>query len=481
MARAEYDLVIIGAGAGGLIAARFAAQLGARVLLAERDRIGGDCTWTGCVPSKSLIRAAKAAHEIRTAQRFGVRAPACTVDMTAVRDYVHRNVQDIYQPTSPEALEREGIDVALGPTSFESASAVRVGERVIAGRYYLVCTGATPITPDLPGLADTPHFTYHNVFDLTELPRSVIVVGGGPLGMELTQAFQRLGSAVTIVAPRLLPHDDPDAGAILKAVFEREGVRWFQGRAVEVRQHGAEICVSLDTGSEARGHALLIAAGRQPNVQGLGLDRAGVTHSPSGIPVDDRLRTNVRHIFAAGDVVGREQFSHIAGWQAFEAARNALLPGSDSAIANPMAWATFTDPEVAQVGLNEVEARTRLGDSVTVTRWDIARVDRAKCDDEEDGFIKLMSDGKGVLVGATIVASRAGEMSGELSLAIARGLSVGDIATAVHAYPTYTTALQQIASQVATARWSSSTAGRVVGRLMGFTHSRGARDRPAQN
>jgi Pyridine nucleotide-disulphide oxidoreductase/Integrase core domain len=205
---------------------------------------------------------------------------------------------------------------------------VRVGERVIVGRRYLVCTGATPITPDLPGLADTPHLTYHNVFDLSNLPRSLIVVGGGPLGMELTQAFQRLGSSVTIVAPRLLPHDDPDAGAILKAVFEREGVRWLKGRAVEVRQHGGEICVSLDVGSEARGHALLIAAGRQPNVQGLGLDRAGVTHSPRGIPVDDRLRTNVSHIFAAGDVVGREQFSHIAGWQAFEATRNALLPSS---------------------------------------------------------------------------------------------------------------------------------------------------------
>ncbi len=472
MARSEYDLVVIGAGAGGLIAARFAAQLGARVLLAERDRIGGDCTWIGCVPSKSLIRAAKAAHEIRTAERFGIGASSWTVNMATVREYVQRTVQDIYQPTSPVALEREGIDVALGPTSFESASAVRIGERVMTGRRYLVCTGATPTTPDLPGLTETPHLTYHNVFDLADLPRSLIVVGGGPLGMELTQAFQRLGSSVTIVAPRLLPHDDPDAGRVLETVFEREGVRWLRGRAVQVKPQRDEICLSVDAGSEARGHALLIAAGRRPNVEGLGLDRAGVSYSPRGIPVDDRLRTNVPHIFAAGDVLGREQFSHVAGWQAFEATRNALLPGSDSGRANPMAWVTFTDPEVAQVGLSEGEARQRLGDSVTVTRWDLARVDRAKCDDDEDGFIKLLSDDKGVLIGATIVASRAGEVSGELSLAIARGLSVGDIATAVHAYPTYTTALQQMASQVATRRWTSSTAGRVVGRLMGFTQSR---------
>ena len=472
MSQADYDIVIIGAGSGGLIAARFAIQLGARVLLVERDRIGGDCTWTGCVPSKSLIRVAKAAHEIRTAQRFGVEASSFRVDIAAVRDYVQRKVQQIYEPTSPDALEREGIDVALGPATFESPRRVRIGERVVVGRRYLVCTGATPTEPDLAGLSATPHYTYHNIFDLPQLPAALIVVGGGPLGMELAQAFQRLGSQVTIVAPRLLPHDDPDARAVLETVFERDGVRWLRGRAIRVERDRGETCVSLDSEEKVRGHALLIAAGRRPNVQGLGLERAGVAYSPRGIQVDDRLRTNVPHIFAAGDVLGREQFSHVAGWQAFEATRNALLPGGASGQANPMAWVTFTDPEVAQVGLNEAEARKRLGESVTVTRWNIARVDRAKCDDDEDGFIKLISNDRGVLIGATIVASRAGEMSGEMSLAVARGLSVGDVATAVHAYPTYTTALQQMASQVATTRWTSSTAGRVVGRLMGLKHAR---------
>ena len=468
---ADYDLVIIGAGAAGLIAARFAAQLGARVLLTERDRIGGDCTWTGCVPSKSLIRVAKAAHEIRTAHRFGISAPSCTVDMAAVRAYVQRKVQDIYQPTAPAALEREGINVALGPARFESATRLRLGDRIVVGRHYLVCPGASPTIPDVPGLTATPYFTYHNIFDVSEIPASLIVVGGGPLGMELAQAFQRLGAEVTIVAPHLLPHDDRDAAAVIATVLERDGVRWVKGRAMEVTHPRGEICVSVDAGSEVRGRALLVAAGRRPNVADLGLDRAGVTHSDRGILVDDRLRTNVQHIFAAGDVLGREQFSHVAGWQAFEATRNALLPGHDSGRVNPMAWVTFTDPEVAQVGLTEADARQRLGESATVTRWDIARVDRAKCDDDEDGFIKLISNDKGVLLGATIVASRAGEMSGELSVAIARGLSVGDIATAVHAYPTYTTALQQMASQIATARWTSSTAGRLVARFKGFTHA----------
>lgn len=469
MARPEYDLAIVGAGAAGLIAARFAAQLGARVLLAERDRIGGDCTWTGCVPSKSLIRVAKAAHEIRSAQRFGLAGGPCTVDMPAVREYVHRKVQQIYEPTSPEALEREGIDVGLGPTWFDNDRTLRVGERSILARRYLVCTGATPQMPPIPGLEGIPHFTYHNIFDTSAvLPASLTVIGGGPLGMELAQAFQRLGTEVTIVAPRLLPHDDPEAATVLHRVFEREGIRWIRGRAIEVRRASNGLAVASDVGSDVCGTALLVAAGRRPNITGLALDRAGVTHSERGIPVDDRLRTNVPHIYAAGDVLGREQFSHVAGWQAFEATRNALLPGSSSGRPTPMAWVTFTDPEVAQVGLSEATARERFGGAITVTRWDIARVDRAACDDDEDGFIKLIADRRGVLIGATIVAGRAGEMSGELSLAIARRLRVGDVATAVHAYPTYATALQQMASQVATARWTSSTAGRIIGRLLGF-------------
>jgi pyruvate/2-oxoglutarate dehydrogenase complex dihydrolipoamide dehydrogenase (E3) component len=468
MARPGFDLAIIGAGASGLIAARFAAQLGARVALVERDRIGGDCTWTGCVPSKSLIRVAKAAHELRTADRFGLARAAVAVDMSRVREYVYRKVQDIYEPTSPQALEREGIVVVLGAASFVDQRTLHVGDRTIAARHYLVCTGASPVTPSIPGLGETPHYTYTNVFELQRLPESLIVIGGGPLGMELSQAFRRLGSQVTIVAPQLLPRDDPAAGNVIARVFAREGVRWTPGRATRVYLDNGQIVVSTDSGCEARGTDLLVAAGRRPNVTGLALDRAGVTYSDRGIPVDDRLRTSIPHIYAAGDVLGGEQYSHIAGWQAFEATRNALLPGSASGRPNPMAWVTFTDPEVAQVGLSEAAARERLGDAATIASWDIVRVDRAKCDDEEDGFIKLMADRRGVLVGATIVASRAGEMSGELSVAIAHGLTVGDVATAVHAYPTYTTALQQLASQAATAQWRSSAIGRFIRRVLHY-------------
>ena len=469
MSRPSHDLAVIGAGAAGLIAARFAAQLGARVLLIDRDRIGGDCTWTGCVPSKSLIRVAKAAHEARTGQRFGVHAGDCSVNMREVRAFVHRKVQEIYAPTSPDALSAEGIDVMIAPASFLDARTLRVGTATVHARRFLICTGASPTLPDIDGLRSVPHLTYHTVFDLEELPPSLIVVGGGPLGMELGQAFQRLGSQVTIVAPRLLPQDDPEAADVVHRVCEREGVRFERGHARAVWHEGDAVVVKTDAGAQVTGSHLLVAVGRRPNVEGLGLDRAGVTSSVDGIVVDDRLRTSVPHIFAAGDVTGGEQFSHIAGWQAFAAARNALLPGSTSGAANPTAWVTFTDPEVAQVGPTETRARDALGGSLVVTRWDIAKVDRAKCDDEEEGFIKLLSDGRGRLIGATIVASRAGEMSNELSLAVARGLTVGDIATTVHAYPTYATALQQMASQTATTRWTSSLAGRVLARVLGFS------------
>jgi pyruvate/2-oxoglutarate dehydrogenase complex dihydrolipoamide dehydrogenase (E3) component len=470
MAQERYDFVVIGAGAGGLTAARFAAELGAKVALVERDRIGGDCTWTGCVPSKSLIRAAKAAHEIRTAHRFGIATEPCVVRMDAVRQYINSKVLQIYAPTTPESLTREGIEVVLGPAQFVDAHTVRAGDRTLRGRRFLINTGATPAMPAIAGLDRVPYFTYHRIFDNDRLPESLIVVGGGPLGVEIAQAYRRLGSQVTLVGSRLLPRDDPEAAGTLRRVFEREGIRLVFARATAVRPADDErhaLWVTTDS-QEMRGDCLLIAAGRNPNVQDLALERAGVTHSERGITVDDRLRTSVRHIYAAGDVLGGDQFSHVAAWQAFQAARNALLPGRALGRPNPIAWVTFTDPEVAQVGLTEAQARNRFGDRVKVARWSLTRVDRAVCDDDADGFIKLVTNPDGGIIGATIVATRAGEVSAEISVAIARRLKVGDIATAIHAYPTYATAMQQIASGMATSGWISSTQGKIVRRLTGF-------------
>jgi pyruvate/2-oxoglutarate dehydrogenase complex dihydrolipoamide dehydrogenase (E3) component len=387
--------------------------------------------------------------------------------MDEVQRYINGRVLQIYAPTSPDSLAREGIDVVLGPAQFVDAHTVRAGDRLVQGRRFLINTGASPVIPSIAGLDGVPYLTYQRVFDNNRLPESLIVIGGGPLGLEIAQAYRRLGSHVTIVARRLLRRDDPEAAETIRRVFEREGITFVVARATAVRQEGGTLVVIGD-GHQSRGDCLLVAAGRKPNVQDLALDRAGVTFSERGIAVDDHLRTNVRHIYAAGDVLGGEQFSHIAAWQAFEATRNALLPGSTSGRPNPIAWTTFTDPEVAQVGFTESAARGRFGDRLTIARWNLTRIDRAVCDDEVDGFIKIVATGAGLIVGATIVAARAGEISGEISVAIANRLKVGDIATAIHAYPTYATAMQQMAGEMATSAWISSTQGRVARRLMGF-------------
>jgi pyruvate/2-oxoglutarate dehydrogenase complex dihydrolipoamide dehydrogenase (E3) component len=476
MADEDYDFVVIGAGAGGLTAARFAARLGAKVALVERDRIGGDCTWTGCVPSKALIRVAKAAHEIRAGQRFGIWTGAVDVRMNDVRRYIAGRVQQVYESAPPEILDREGIDVILGQAEFENGHTLNAGGRRLHGQRFLITTGASPVIPAIAGLESVPYVTYHRIFDNDRLPESLIVVGGGPLGMEIAQAYRRLGSRVTVVATRVLPRDDPDAADTVRRVCEREGIRFVFARATAVRHDGREVCVTSEH-EETSGDCLLLAAGRKPNLTGLALERAGVIHSERGIPVDDRLRTNVRHVYAAGDVLGGEQFSHVSAWQAFEATRNALLPGTASGRPNPIAWTTFTDPEVAQVGLTESQARSRFRGRLTIVRWNLSRVDRAVCDDEKDGFIKIITTGDGTVTGATIVASRAGEMSAELSVAIARRLKIGDIATAIHAYPTYATAMQQMASEIALTNWVTSVQGRIVRRLLGFAPRTQTRER----
>ena len=331
MAAHDFDLVIIGAGSGGLTAAGFAAQLGAKVALVEKNRIGGDCTWTGCVPSKALLKAAKIAHEVRTASRFGISANPPIVEMAKVRAYVRQAIQQVYRFEGPEDLRKQGIEVIQGAGRFVDASTIVVDEQLVRSKSFLLATGARPRIPPIAGLNEVPFVTYEQLFDNDRLPRAMIVVGGGPIGMEMAQAYQRLGAQVTVVADRLLPKEEPEVREVMQRVFEREGVRFVWGRAKSARKEGDEIIVATDR-EEARGDLLLIASGRKPTVAGLDLEKAGVSYSEDGIPVDDRLRTNVKNIYAAGDVTGGYQFTHFAGWQAFQAARNALLPGSNSGL-----------------------------------------------------------------------------------------------------------------------------------------------------
>jgi pyruvate/2-oxoglutarate dehydrogenase complex dihydrolipoamide dehydrogenase (E3) component len=461
MSKQQYDMVIIGAGAGGLIAAGFAVQLGAKVAIVEKDRIGGDCTWTGCVPSKALLKVAKIAHHVRTASQYGITSTAPEIDMTKVRDYVKGAVQQIYQGTTPEALRAKGIDVYLGGARFLDASKIIAGDATLHAKHFLIATGASPVIPEISGLGDVPFVTYHQIFDVRDLPRSMIVVGGGPVGAEISQAYQRLGAQVTIVGETLLPKEDEDVRELMEQVFTGEGIRRVKGRAKAARKEGDLIVVSTGQ-TEARGNLLLVAAGRKPNVEGLDLEKAGVKYTNKGITVDNELRTTVSHIYAAGDILGTYEFSHFAGWQAFQAARNALLPGNSSGKTDIVPWVTFTDPEVAHVGLAELQARSQFGNELKVRRWPIEKIDRAVCEDDRNGFIKILAKSDGSILGATIVGERAGEAITEIVLAMKHGLKVGDVAGTIHPYPTYSTGVQLLTTEMAIEKRLSGASGKII-------------------
>lgn len=464
MAAHRYDLVIIGAGAGGLIAADFAVRLGAKTALVEKDRIGGDCTWTGCVPSKALLKIAKIVRHVRTASSYGINSDLGSVDMTKVQDYVQSAVKQVYQGTTPEALRAKGMDLYLGGALFLDAHTISTADATLEAKYFLITTGANPVVPDIHGLSDVAFVTYHKIFDIREMPRSLIVVGGGPVGTEIAQAYRRLGAEVTVIADTLLPKEDEDAREIIERVFAAEGVRRVWGRATSARKESDTIVVSAGQ-CEARGDLLLIATGRKPNIDGLGLERAGVKYTDKGITVDHELRTSVNHIYAAGDVLGGYEFSHFAGWQAFQAVRNALLPGHSSGQTNIVPWVTFTDPEVAHVGLGEHQARSQFGDNLKVHRLHIEKIDRAVCEDDRDGFIKILAKSDGSILGATIIGERAGEAITEIALAMQHHLTVGDVAGTIHPYPTYSTGVQLLTTQMAIEKRLSGTSGKIIRRL----------------
>jgi pyruvate/2-oxoglutarate dehydrogenase complex dihydrolipoamide dehydrogenase (E3) component len=465
----RFDIAIVGAGSAGLIGADFAARVGAKVALLESGRIGGDCTWTGCVPSKALLRAGHIAHDARRAGAFGIDVGEPRADMRRVRSRVHDTIAQIYQHTTPDELHEREIDVFLGPTRFADPHTLVTGEqRIHAGRV-VICTGARAKVPELPGLNNTPFLTYDRLFDLDELPGHLVVLGAGPLGVEMAQAFGRLGASVTVIGPRVLAREEAETQKLMSAVLEREDIRVVLARGTRVRATSIGIEVDTPQGPIA-GDKLLVAAGRAPRVEGLELQRAGVRYSDRGIPVDAYLRTNVRHIFACGDVIGGAQFSHLAGWQCFRAVRNALLPGKSAARPIVLPAVTFTDPEVARVGWTEAEAREHLGDALHVHTTPITKADRAVCDGEPDGFIKLITRRNGKILGATIVASRAGEMIGEVALAMEQGLGVAAIAGTIHAYPTWSSAIQLAAVDIMMARLQESRLFRLARRWSGLQH-----------
>jgi len=449
----RYDLIIVGMGSAGMVAAEFAPKLGIKVACVERDRVGGDCLWTGCVPSKALLASAKAAHTMRHADTYGLTAVEPVIDTARVWARIHAIQQELAtSDDDPARFEAEGVDVLRGAARLTSPTSVRVGDEEHETRYLLLATGSRPATPPIDGLAEAGYLTSERIFELDRAPASLVMIGAGPIAIELAQALVRLGVPVTVLqrGPGVLQREEPELAARLVAKLRAEGVQLVTDVDID------RVTVA-DDGSVKTVHAgerswsaaeIFVGAGRKPNVEGLGLEDVGVKVGRRGIEVDDRLRTSVRSIYAAGDVAGRHLFTHSAGYEAARAVRNMFLPGSSGG-SYLVPWCTFTDPELAHAGLTAAQAREQHGDDdVHVWRQDLSHSDRARADSAADGEIRIVT-AKGRIVGAHALSPSAGELIGELALAIDQKLKITELASLVHVYPTIALTVQQIAGEAA--------------------------------
>jgi pyruvate/2-oxoglutarate dehydrogenase complex dihydrolipoamide dehydrogenase (E3) component len=441
----RYHLVVIGAGTAGLVSAAGAAGLGARVALIERHLLGGDCLNVGCVPSKGLIRASRAWDEAAHGrERFG--APALDArshgDFGAAMERMRRLRAGISENDGARRFAGLGVDVFLGEGRFAAPDAVEVAGKRLRFRRAVIATGARAAVPTLPGLAEAGYLTNETIFNLTSLPERLVVLGGGPIGCELAQAFARFGSRVTLLDKdgHVLPREDADAAAVVQHAMDRDGVRLeFHAQALDVKRRGAERVVIYEAGGQRREVAadqILVAAGRAPNVEGLGLEAAGVQSSRRGIAVDDRLRTSNPRVFACGDVASRFHFTHLADAQARLVIQNALFFGRAKASALTIPWCTYTAPEIAHVGIYARDAQEK-GIAIDTLTVPLSSVDRAILDGADEGFLRVhLKKGTDRVLGATLVAEHAGDMLGELCLAVTHGIGLGKIAGVIHPYPT---------------------------------------------
>lgn len=450
----SYDLVIVGMGSGGMVAAEFASALDLKVAAVERDRVGGDCLWTGCVPSKALLASAKAANTMRHADRYGLTAVEPEIDTARVFERI-RAIQRQLADTDDNAQRfvEAGVDVHFGAARLNGLTSVEVeGVGRLESRFVLLCTGSRPAVPPVEGLEAAGFLTSETLWEIERAPDSLVVIGGGPISVEISQACARLGIETTVLqrGGRILPRDEPELVARLTDRIRADGVDLVldvETAAVEV-EDGLKVVGGTAAGVERewRAQEILVGAGRRPNVEGLGLEEVGVEVGPRGVVVDGAMRTSVKSIYAVGDVAGRFLFTHSAGYEAAAAVRNMFFPGSSDA-PDFVPWCTYTDPELAHAGLTEAQARAEHGDgSVKAYVHDLSHSDRARADSAQEGEIRIVT-AKERIVGAHALAPGAGELIHELSLAIREGLKLRDLGGLVHVYPTLSVGIGQLAGE----------------------------------
>ena len=453
MARPEFDIVVIGGGAGGLVVAAGGASLGAKVALVEKHKMGGDCLWYGCVPSKTLIKSAHVAHAMRHADRWAIPPHAPSPRLAAVMERVAGVIRGIEPTDSPERFRSLGVDVNLGDGKFVAPDAFEVNGRRLTAKTFVISTGSRPAMLPIPGLAEAGALTNETLFDLREDVPHLVVIGGGPIGSEMAQAFRRLGSDVTVVdiAPRILPREDADMADVVYRRMLAEGVRFhFESSIakVEGRRGDVRVMVKGKDGAERSIQAthVLVAAGRKANVETLALDVAGVELDKGRIVSDARLRTTNPRIFVVGDVAGGYQFTHVAEHHAGIVLRQAIFKLFWTKPSKVVPWCTYTDPELARVGPSEDEAKQQ-GIAHKVYRFGFDEIDRARAEGETEGFAKLVTDPSGRILGAAIVGPHAGELIAEYVLAVSKGMKAGDISASIHTYPTLASINRRVADQ----------------------------------
>jgi pyruvate/2-oxoglutarate dehydrogenase complex dihydrolipoamide dehydrogenase (E3) component len=440
----SFDLVVIGGGAAGLVTASGAAQLGAKVALIERGRLGGECLWTGCVPSKALIEAARTKVALDRAGGEGFILGGVKVDFSGVMDRVHRTIMAIQPHDDPKRFRDMGVDVIEGTARFTGPDRVTVNGRVLVSRRFCVATGGDPLVPPIDGIQTVPYSTHENFFDIRKQPEHLIIIGGGPIGCELGQAMRRLGSRVTIIETLdgILHRDDRELACELHSILESEGVVIHVGaRAEKAGEKDGRITLTVrgSSGSfDVEGDALLLATGKRPRTSDLGLEAAGVAVEKTGIRVDAGLRTTNPRVYACGDVAGPYLFTHLAEYQAGVVVGNALIPMVNRrADYRVVPWVTYTDPELAHVGWSEAEAKQRLGpDAVKVHRYELAQNDRHIIEGKTRGAVKVTARPNGKILGCDMLGANAGELIHEYALALRKKLGVQDISRTIHAYPT---------------------------------------------
>lgn len=465
------DLCIIGAGSGGLSTAAGAVQMGASVVLIEKHKMGGDCLNYGCVPSKALLAAAKHAHAHRTGQPFGIAAHEPDVDFAAVNAHVKSVIAAIEPHDSVERFEGLGCTVIQDAGRFTGPRTVTAGGKTITARRFVISTGSSPFVPPIPGLDETPHFTNETIFDNTERPDHLIVVGGGPIGMEMAQAHRRLGSKVTVLeGGKALAKDDPEITAVALARLRGEGIDIREGALAEraEKTDTGGVRIHLKGGDSVEGTHLLMAVGRKPNVDGLDLEKAGIEYDRRGIKVGDSLVTTNKKVFAIGDVTGGLQFTHVAGYHSGVVIRNALFQmfWAKASTAH-IPWVTYVDPEIAQVGLTEAQAKEKFGDKAKALTWHMDENDRAQAERVTYGMVKAILNGNKI-VGASIVGKNAGEMIQPWAYAIANKQKIGQMAAYVSPYPTLGEANKRVAGQFFVPKLFSDGTKKVVRFLARF-------------